>query len=58
MSHQLFKPCKSQVSQKVISNFLMQFLMCCYHLCVIVHSYQALTNLLSTKLVLCNHKYT
>lgn len=36
MSDQLFKPCKSQVSQKVISNL---FLMCYYHLYIVVHSY-------------------
>lgn len=36
MSDQLFKPPKRQVSQKVISNL---FLMCYYHLCIIVHSY-------------------
>lgn len=49
MSDQLFKPCKSQVSQKVISNL---FLMCYYHLYIVVHSYDP-----STKPVLCNHQY-
>lgn len=36
MSDQLFKPPKSQVSQKVTSNL---FLMCYYHLCIIVYFY-------------------
>lgn len=56
MSDQLSKPCKSSES-KVISNL---FLMCYYHFCIVVHSYNlsGTTSLLSTKPVLCNHKYT